>query len=144
MGTEYNSQRRARRRAQTDYDEEKDKEYDSADSLDQLNDNSFIPEKSTPNHKMTKVITPRKSIRTGTGGKRARAMALLASNTKKSNRKQNGLVRDKKAINDSNKKKYKAICKKIDSNKYITPSMKNRTRSNIISSIKNRSRKIIS
>jgi len=145
--TKYNSERRGRtRRIQNDYDEEKDKEYDSTDSLDQLNDNTFIPEKSRPDHmlKETKIISPRKSIRTSAGGKRARAMALLASNTKKSNRKQNGLVRDKKGINNLNKKKYKAICKSIDNNKYITPSIKNRTRSNITSSIKNTSRKIIS
>merc|ERR1712228_1015288 len=112
-----NSERRGRtRRIQNDYDEEKDKEYDSTDSLDQLNDNTFIPEKSRPDHmlKETKIISPRKSIRTSAGGKRARAMALLASNTKK----------------------YKAICKSIDNNKYITPSIKNRTRSNITSSIK--------
>ena len=49
-------------------DEQKDKEdvdqdYDSTDSLDQLNDEGFIPNKSKPEHmKVNAKRTPRKSL----------------------------------------------------------------------------------
>eukprot|EP01083_Nonionella_stella_P069036 183733_1 len=91
-------------------DEEKD--YDSEDSLDQLLNNNFIPRRSnrpnTNQPQSTRHKTPRKHIRSAAGGKRAKALALMAS-TK---------AHDKRV---SNKKKYKQACAELNARKVITP-----------------------
>eukprot|EP01084_Bolivina_argentea_P081186 147041_1 len=128
------------------YTEQKDEEsnnnedYDSTDSLDQLLNNDYIPEKSKPDHmKITNSLnrTPRKHANIA-GGKRAKALALMATTSKKS-KKRNGSLRDtRREIHNSNKKEYKSICnklKKIDyettnSDTFITPFVKSRHDSN--------------
>eukprot|EP01083_Nonionella_stella_P234621 825775_1 len=119
--------------------EEKDKEeYDSTDSLDQLLDNSFLPNKKKiqSNHS-PKHSTPRKSIKSSAGNKRSKAMALMASNMKQ-----------KKKHSYNNRYSYKKDAKKEYENirknelKYKTPSVNNNKIHSNFTSLR-KSRKII-
>jgi len=84
-----------------------EKEYDSSDSLDQLLDNAFIPNHSQPKHMRNDNATPKKSVRASGGGKRAKALALMASTAKS----MKTATRCK-----SSKQQFKRVCKHLMNN----------------------------
>jgi len=108
-------------------------EYDSSDSLDQLLD---VRNRSTLKHTESEnEHTPRKNKARGAGGKRAKALAMMAATAKQPNRARNGF-KTMSEMNESSKKEYKAIC-----DQFVTPAISQRTYSNF-NTLRN-SRKVI-
>jgi len=92
-------------------DREDDGEYDSTDSLDQLLDENFTPCRSRQNGSRKRITNPtsKKSVRMTAGGKRAKAMALMAAKNKQSHRKPSAFGRDRQEIHEQNKRQFKSI-----------------------------------
>jgi len=92
-----------------------EEEYNSADSLDQLLDEDFIPNKTKPDHMKANPndISPRKNLRSAAGGKRAKAMALMASTIKKPPKKQSTFLDLKQ--HESNQKHLHSVRKQLHS-----------------------------
>jgi len=106
-------------------EKEDDEQYDSTDSLDQLLDEKFTPRHSRPNHHVKKSNnhTPKKNVRMTAGGKRAKAMALMASKNKRNHRKPTVFNDNRHEIDVQNKRQFKSIQSNLS-----TPAMISRSR----------------